>query len=138
MSDASWYQRKLSQMRQSSPRPAANWNGDGRNTQGGVAGMNQVTFQQPQTANPAQIRYLQPQPQPDKVTIENLYEAAGYWRGGEAARTNPNQCPRCGGNQYFDNVKASKRGPAPAPHCYNCGYNDGMFDQGQASTWGAT
>jgi hypothetical protein len=128
MSDASWYQRKLAQARQiaspysstPAPRPAANWNGNPRqNTQGGV---------------PAQ-----PQPQPPQtVTVHNLYEAMHFFRGGEGERTNPNLCPRCGSNHYFDNVKASKRGPTPAPHCYNCGFNDGMFEQGLPSTWGAT
>ena len=85
---------------------------------------------------------VQPQPQPvqqqvERVTVQNLYEQAGNWRGGPAARENPNPCPKCGGNQYFANIKASKRGPNPAGHCYNCGFNDGMFEQGLASSWGA-
>ena len=61
-----------------------------------------------------------------------------FYRGGEGHRTNPNACPRCGGNQFFDHVAVSKRGPTPAPHCYNCGYNDGMFEQGLPTSWGAT
>ena len=62
---------------------------------------------------------------------------AGNWRGGPAAKANPDPCPQCGGNQYFANIQVSKRGPQPAGHCYNCGYNDGMFQQGLASSWGA-
>jgi hypothetical protein len=129
MSDnASWYQRKLAQMRQTAPP---------------YSGIPANRAQpQPVTYNPAHVHHIpQPHPQPQvppKVTVENLYEAMHFFRGGEGERTNPNQCPRCGSNHYFDNVKASKRGPTPAPHCYNCGYNDGMFDQGLPSTWGAT
>ena len=54
------------------------------------------------------------------MTTENLYQQAGNWRGGPAARANPDPCPKCGGNQYFANIQVSKRGPQPAGHCYNC------------------
>lgn len=74
---------------------------------------------------------------PPHVTIENIYEAAGYWHGGKAHQVDKNPCPRCGSNQFYSRAHGIKRGPPPAPHCYNCGYNDGMFDQGLASTWGA-
>jgi len=96
--------------------------------------------------NPARATYYeryepQPQqqiaPQVERVTTENLYEAAGHWKGGPAAKANPDPCPQCGGNQYFANLQVNKRGPQPAGHCYNCGYNDGMFTQGLASSWGA-
>lgn len=74
----------------------------------------------------------------ERTTIANLYEQAGKWRGGPGAKANPNPCPQCGSNQFFSRAGVSKRLPPPAPHCYNCGYNDGMFEQGLASAWGAT
>jgi predicted nucleic-acid-binding Zn-ribbon protein len=78
----------------------------------------------------------QPQPPPE-VTIDNLFDAMKFWKGGPGAKTDPDPCPNCGSNQYFSRA-VSRRGPAPAPHCYNCGYNDGMFTQGEATTWGMT
>jgi len=70
------------------------------------------------------------------VTIENLYAMAGHWHGGQAHKVDTDPCPRCGSNQFFSRINGKTRGPEPAPHCYNCGYN-GMFDQGMASSWGA-
>jgi predicted RNA-binding Zn-ribbon protein involved in translation (DUF1610 family) len=75
--------------------------------------------------------------QAEKVTIENIYQMAANWRQGPGAKSNPDPCPQCGSNQYFANLQVSKRGPQPAGHCYNCGFNDGMFTQGMASSWGA-
>ena len=63
------------------------------------------------------------------------YEGAEQYRGGIAAKLNPDLCPACGGNQYFAKVRTKGRGPDPAGHCYNCGYNE-LFDQGDATSWG--
>jgi hypothetical protein len=54
---------------------------------------------------------------------------------GVAHKTDTHPCPQCGSPQYFSRATANKRMPPPAPHCYNCGYNDGMFDQGLESSW---
>lgn len=54
---------------------------------------------------------------------------------GQAHKTDRDPCPQCGSPQYFSRANGSKRMPPPAPHCYNCGYNDGMFDQGLESSW---
>ncbi len=53
---------------------------------------------------------------------------------GQAHKTDSEPCPQCGGTQYFSR-QVSKRMPPPAPHCYNCGYNDGMFEQGLEGNW---
>ena len=136
MSDSqAWYQRKLQALRQqprsnpgngAPPQPPAYPSQNGSYTSGA----------------PVQVQYVQQpqqyaQPVQERVTTENLYQQAGNWRGGPAAKTNPDPCPKCGGNQYFANLQVSKRGPQPAGHCYNCGFNDGMFEQGLASSWGA-
>ena len=124
----SWYQRKISQARGQPAQPQR---------------------YPPMGPSPQQPSYVQNQPQydrgtqqvqpvqPEQVTVQNLYEAAGQWRGGPGARANPDPCPQCGSNQYFSRANGSKRGPSPAPHCYNCGFNDGMFEQGLATSWGA-
>lgn len=127
MSDTqSWYARKMSQMRgqpyQQQPQQ-------------------QQYVQQPppqQYVQRPQQQFVQQAPVQPQVTVANIYEAAGHWKGGAAARFNPDPCPQCGGNQYFPNLVANRRGPSPAGHCYNCGFNDGMFQQGMASSWGAT
>ena len=147
MSDTSWYQRKLAERRQQAqPQPQARaypGNGASPTYPQVETRYPQVPGQygQPQQQYPPQYNQppLQPQPQqmPGRVTTENLYEAAKFWRGGPGAQANPDPCPSCGGNQYFSNVQTSKRGPQPAAHCYNCGYNDGMFTQGDAAAWGA-
>jgi hypothetical protein len=54
---------------------------------------------------------------------------------GQAHKTDREPCPQCGSPQYFSRATTNKRMPPPAPHCYNCGYNDGMFDQGLESSW---
>jgi len=89
----------------------------------------QYVQQQPQ-------QYQQP-PQPEPVTIANLWDAMKEWRGGKAHRVDAQPCPECGGNQYYSRSEGARRGPPPAPHCYNCGYN-GLFEQGEAATWGAS
>jgi len=96
----------------------------------------QYPQQQPQYPQPLSYQPEQPV-QPPQVTMDNLYAAAGHWRGGPAAKTNPDPCPNCGGNQWFQNLSVSTRGPAPAGHCYNCGYNGGMFTQGDQANWAA-
>ena len=38
-------------------------------------------------------------------------------------------CPNCGRPNYFSRANAGVAGMAPAPHCYECGYN-GRYEQG--------
>jgi hypothetical protein len=68
--------------------------------------------------------------------MENLWEMAGYWvHGGPAHKIDREPCPQCGSNHFYSRTNGkAQRGPAPAPHCFDCGYN-GMFDQGLESTW---
>jgi predicted RNA-binding Zn-ribbon protein involved in translation (DUF1610 family) len=96
-------------------------------------------YQQPTPAPQwqQQPQYQQPQQPPPPVTIANLWDAMKEWRGGKAHRVDAQPCPECGGNQYYSRSDGARRGPPPAPHCYNCGYN-GLFEQGEAATWGAS
>jgi hypothetical protein len=120
-----WYARKIASLR------------------GGQAAPPAPQYRQPNHPQPQQQRPLpqvqqmpQQQQEMPPVTMENLYAAAGYWQGGQAHKVDREPCPECGSPQYYSRAGGARRGPPPAPHCYNCGYN-GMFQQGEPSTWGA-
>jgi hypothetical protein len=91
----------------------------------------------------------QPQPQQtqQRVLDENraptenvsMGEAIRLWKGGEAAKKQGDMsCPDCGSQNIF--VRTAKggntmiSGNAPAPRCFECGWN-GMYDQGSQSSW---
>lgn len=126
MSD--WYQRKFGRPTGGGQRQAPPVNAP-RQAYGNTTGTNNtnqfVQFQQ----QPTQI-----DPRTQKVTIGNLWDAMQNWRGGPAHRTDPNPCPNCGSKNFSARTTGIMRGPPPAPHCFNCGYN-GMFEQGLASSW---
>ena len=60
----------------------------------------------------------------------------GKGQPGQGAIENPDPCPGCGSPLFIENLPGGKkrRGPAPAPHCFSCGWN-GLFDQGLESNW---
>ena len=127
MSDSDWWARRLGRAPQQQ-QPQARQQAP-------------VYHQQPSNYPPVQQRqYQQPQaPQyqqsPNiRVTPDNLYEATQYWQGGEAHRKEIYSCPQCGGGHFFSRSSQVSRGPAPAPMCYDCGYN-GMFQQGDPSNY---
>lgn len=59
-------------------------------------------------------------------------------KGGEAARKEDVTCPDCGSPYVFSRTGrgqgTSINGIAPAPRCYECGWN-GMYDQASQSSW---
>lgn len=88
---------------------------------------------------PGQQQQMQPQPYSEQQMIEmarkdgtgvtpmDVLERAGA-RGGKGTKTETENCPECGSNQYFQRRGASKMGLPPAPYCHTCGYN-GMYEQ---------
>jgi hypothetical protein len=133
----SWYARKFAQVRQQNA-PYQVPQARPQQYAQPMAPQQQQYVQQPQFQQLPVVQQMPQFPQaPPEVTIANLFDAMKFWKGGPGAKTDPDPCPNCGSNQYFSRA-VSKRGPAPAPHCYNCGYNDGMFTQGEATTWGMT
>jgi hypothetical protein len=65
--------------------------------------------------------------------------AKRLWKGGEAAKKQGDMsCPDCGSQNIF--VRTAKggntmiSGNAPAPRCFECGWN-GIYDQGSQSSW---
>lgn len=123
MSDSSgWYARKFGGQRQQPARPQPQQPPPGY-VPGGYPQNQQ--FQQPQ-------QQVQPAP---KVTPENLWHAMQEWRGGKAHKIDADPCPECNSPRYYSRTgDGARRGPPPAPHCFDCGYN-GMFQQGMASSW---
>lgn len=120
MSDADWWARRLGQPQQRTPLvPTPRYP--------------QYQQQAPQAPQYQQQAPQQPQQIP-QVTTDNLYDAALQWQGGEAHRKEVYACPQCGGGHYFSRTNGPSRGPAPAPMCYDCGYN-GMFMQGDPAVW---
>ena len=121
-SDSGWWSRKLGTPQQQQQTPI-------------YPQQQYPQYQQPQQQPPMHPQAPQAQPQQQfRVTPENLYEAAMMWQGGPAARTETQACPQCGGGHYFSRTNGPSRGPAPAPMCYDCGYN-GMFIQGDPGNW---
>jgi len=126
---ASWYQRKLAQMR-----------GNGAPFQGRAPTQ---PYQQPvspyqQNSAPVQqMPAIQQPASPETLSdLLNLQEHGQGPRAGKGAKLNPDPCPNCGGSLYYANLGMKRRGPPPAPHCFNCGYNE-LFEQGLESNWQA-
>lgn len=112
--DSDWWARRLGNPQQQPPPPAI--------------------YQTPTAPVYTQAPQAPQVQQEIRVTPENLFDAAMMWQGGQAARTEIYPCPQCGGGHYFSRSNGPSRGPAPAPMCYDCGYN-GMFVQGDPSVW---
>lgn len=80
---------------------------------------------------PMQHGYPQNMPQqapaaPQVESFSQALENSMAWQG-EAAKTETNRCPSCGGGNFFSRSKESRiteRGSAPpSPQCFDCGYN---------------
>lgn len=61
------------------------------------------------------------------------------WKGGEAhQREGGNRCPSCGSANVFSRTGRGSNsminGAAPAPHCFECGWN-GKYEQASQSLW---
>lgn len=88
----------------------------------------------PQGYAQPQQGYHQPQPQPVITNIHDAVSAMGQWQGGEAHRTETQRCPQCGGGHYYSRAQVVRRGPAPAPLCFDCGYT-GLFEQADPTNY---
>jgi hypothetical protein len=94
-------------------------------------------YQQPPQQQAPQYQQQAPQYQQAQQQVDPnrpLIEQAMSWRGGEAHRTETVPCPKCGGGHFYSRSQGISRGPAPAPMCFDCGFN-GMFEQGDPATW---
>ena len=123
MSD--WYARRLARHRTEQGQPM-------------VPYARQAPLQQPPQP-PQHVPFQQAaqeyfEPPKGATTVDNLYQMMGRWKGGKAHKIDSEPCPECGSNQYFSRTDGHRRGPPPAPHCYNCGFN-GLFTQGLESNW---
>lgn len=135
MSNDSWYSRALQrasgQPSAAAPQQQARYApqaqpqyGQGH-SQLSTPGVQQQPMAIPDEMMPAEMRWA------NKL----VGAARNALQRGVAHRTDVEPCPQCGSNQFFSRGTTNKRMPPPAPHCYNCGYNDGMFEQGLESSW---
>lgn len=121
--DSSWYARRFGQQ-----QPQAQGL---RSAAGPPPGYVPGGYPQPQQPQ----QYAQAQAPKPKVTIENLWGAMQQWNGGKAHKIDAEPCPECGSARYYSRTgEGTRRGPPPAPHCFDCGFN-GMFQQGMATSW---
>jgi hypothetical protein len=128
-----WYQRAIARARSGSA-PAPQTQVPRYQPSPGIARWEGHTQLSPSTlpVAPAPHQKLQ---QASVSDLLNTQAATGKAAPGVGGRLNPEPCPACGGNQYFATLGPKRRGPEPAPHCYNCGYNGGLFEQGLESSW---
>ena len=57
------------------------------------------------------------------------------WTGGEAHRMDGHlTCPRCGSKNVFSRSNGGGGTKAPAPRCFECGWN-GLYTQADQSSW---
>ncbi len=136
MSAQDWYAARLARLGQQQPQqppPRFDPNGPGRPQQQQQPQYPQQYQQPVYQQQPQQVQYAQPQQVVQFAGYQ--YANAEQYHGGIAQQLNPDLCPSCGGNQYFAKIRTKGRGPDPAGHCYNCGYNE-LFDQGDSASWG--
>ena len=127
MSNLDWYRNKLAQARGQEPTP-----------QQQAYAPRPSYGMPPQQVQPQQFQVTEPPQVPSEVAWANKLSQTAIHarRGGKGHLLNPDPCPECGSPHFYSNLGPS-RGPQPAPHCWNCGYN-GLFEQGMPSSWGAT
>ena len=93
----------------------------------------------PQAQYMAQAAAVDTEQRSDPSGQTTIGEAIRNWQGGEAARKEGNNtCPECGSANVFSRMAkgagSGSNGNAPAPRCYECGWN-GIYDQGLEANW---
>jgi len=145
MSDsASWYQRKIAQMRGQQPpaQPYPARPNPGMPPQQWAPQVRPVQAPVQQGQPPVQQQYVQPQTYDEQTKMEgaslstllDVQRATGIAKPGQGQRLNPDPCPNCGRGLFYADLGKARRGPPPAPHCFNCGFN-GLFEQGLEASW---
>ena len=86
-----------------------------------------------------QAQYMATQIAVDPTENITMGDAIRRWQGGEAHRKEANKtCPECGSGNVFARMAKGAgsgiNGNAPAPRCYECGWN-GLYDQGMEANW---
>lgn len=71
----------------------------------------------------------------DPAGQTDMGTAIRTWRGGEAHRVDGHlSCPRCGSKNIFSRSNGQTMGKAPAPRCFECGWN-GLYEQADQVSW---
>ena len=135
MSDASWYQRAIARARNTEPqqqqRPTAYQQPPPQQWDQTRVSPQQQFVTSPQGPVPTSTKLGQA----STSDLLQMQAATGQATPGVAHQLNPNGCPNCGANLFYEKLtKGPRRGPEPAPHCFTCGYN-GLFEQGLEGNW---
>lgn len=128
-STSSWYARKIAQAR---GRPAPQYQPQPQS----YAPIGTPTQQwAPAPVQQAPIYSDQAkQGQASLTLLLDVQRNGGLITPGPGGRLNQEPCPNCGRELFYHDYGKKRRGPPPAPHCFNCGYN-GLFEQGLESSW---
>lgn len=136
MSAEDWFARKLAQVGAPAPsRPPAEPYTPATLPQG-PAGL-QAAPQSPQRSyTPEDLEGMDPE-ELASLTLPSMEDKhrqlmariaqAPLKAQGMAARTEKERCPSCGGNNFFSRRNGMSRGPAPSPHCWDCGWPQVQF-----------
>jgi hypothetical protein len=74
-------------------------------------------------------------PQNDPTGQTDMGTAIRNWKGGEAHRREGSlTCPRCASKNVFSRSNGGSLGHAPAPRCFECGWN-GIYEQADQTSW---
>lgn len=92
---------------------------------------------QPQAPPPQYSRQqtipVQEEPELDPNGQIHFMDAMRRWKGTRAAQA-IDSCPACGSPHVFA-VQRGVNGAVPAPRCTACGWNGGLFEQGEQANW---
>jgi hypothetical protein len=120
MSD--WWDRQMSQISPQAPARAGK----------AVSWADHV----PATRGPSGVPLAPPQPDFVDPFADTESGTAYKPRKAASAQDTIGPCPNCGSGNYFSRTQGVMRGPAPAPHCMDCGHN-GLYDLEGMTTTGA-
>jgi len=123
MSD--WWSKKLAGERPTPPRPAL------------PPTEVPIRFPQAPQHQQGQQRTARSDEGPEPETLSEFLRS-NRTKGGEATRKENMTCPDCGSPYVFSRTGRGSgttiNGAAPAPRCYECGWN-GLYDQANQGNW---
>jgi hypothetical protein len=104
----------------------------------------QLTYPNPAAYSNRPVTTQQSSPQAPVQDVSpnsqiNVGTAIRLWKGGEAMKRDGHLvCPSCGSRNVFSRTgkgaNSMIHGAAPAPHCFECGWN-GMYEQASQVNW---
>lgn len=91
----------------------------------------------PAYSQPTHVLTRQEPPQEPPVDANgqvHIIDAVRRWKGTKDAQA-IDSCPSCGSPHVFAIRRGGVNGNSPAPRCTACGWNGGLFEQGEQANW---